>query len=146
MLVASVALVAGGCGGSGGGRSRADVVGRVEPRVVVPKGAPPRRLVVRDLIEGSGPEAQAGDELTVEYIGVFYNGKKFTNSWERAKPFKFRLGDESAFVDPSWEKGLVGMRLDGRRELIVPPAARGAPPGTPPEDTIVYVIDLVEVD
>lgn len=156
-VAACTALVAGGCGASGDSSSgsaestgspavaEAAALGRSEPKVEVPKGGPPKRLVVKDLIEGSGKPVERGDELTVEYVGIFYDGAEFTDSWERDKPFKFRLGDESAFVDPSWQPGLKGMRLGGRRELVVPPAARGAPPGTPASQTIVYVIDLVAV-
>jgi FKBP-type peptidyl-prolyl cis-trans isomerase len=151
-------LAVGGCGGGsdsssgpaestgGAAAAKAAALGISEPKVEVPKGAPPKRLVVKDLNEGSGKPVGAGDELTVEYVGIFFDGSKFTNSWERDKPFEFRLGDESAFVDPSWQEGLKGMRLGGRRELIVPPAARGAPPGTPASQTIVYVVDLVAVD
>jgi FKBP-type peptidyl-prolyl cis-trans isomerase len=116
---------------------------RTEPEVKLPQGPPPKHLVIDDLVRGSGPPAEPGAAMTIEYIGDFYDGKQFTNSWERAKPFVFHLGAGSSFADPSWERGLRGMRLGGRRELIVPPAARGAPPGTPPSQTIVYVVDLI---
>ena len=104
---------------------------------------------MRDLIQGNGTKAGLGDELTVEYIGVRYGGEPFTNSWERSKPFIFRLGAGSFMVNPGWEKGLPGMRVGGRRELIVPPKLLyqgGAPPGSKPADTLIYVIDLVAIN
>ena len=122
---------------------------RGEPEFRLPRGRPPHRLVVKDLIEGSGPVAGEGDELTVEYVGVRYSGAPFTNSWKRRKPFRLTLGANSYMVNPGWEKGLPGMRLGGRRELIVPPDLLfqgGAPPESTPADTLVYAIDLVAID
>ena len=146
-LLFCLALALAGCGGGGSPTSPSPQ--HSEPKVRVPSGPPPKTLVVKDLIEGSGEPAEPGDELTVEYVGIHYNGEPFTNSWERSKPFKFRLGSNSYFVNPGWEKGLKGMRVGGRRELIVPPAflyQGGALPGSKPEDTLVYVIDLVAVN
>lgn len=129
-------------------RSSEETTTRREPKLVPPAGPPSRNLVVRDLIEGRGPTAKRGDELTVEYIGIYYDGSHFTNSWKRDKPFEFTLGGNSSFVNPGWEKGVPGMRVGGRRELVIPPKLLyrgGAPPGTTPADTLVYVIDLVAV-
>lgn len=119
---------------------------RGAPKLKPPKGPPPRRLVVEDLIEGSGPVATPGKTLTVEYIGIHYDGSPFTNSWERRKPFRFELGGHGYMVNPGWEKGLREMRVGGRRKLVIPPALLyqgGAPAGTSPRDALVYVIDLV---
>ena len=127
-------------------QSARQAVRRGEPKLLPPKGPPPQDLVVKDLVEGSGPVAKKGDELTVEYVGVHYNGAPFTNSWERRKPFHLKLGANSPMVNPGWEKGIPGMRLGGRRELIVPPDLlfqSGAPPESRPADALVYVIDLV---
>jgi peptidylprolyl isomerase len=80
---------------------------------------------------------------------VHYDNSPFTNSWERRKPFRLVLGGNSYMVNPGWEKGLPGMRLGGRRELIIPPDllyAGGAPPGSKPADTLVYMIDLVALE
>lgn len=121
---------------------------RSEPKVSAPERPAPDRLVVRDLIDGSGPTVRRGDEITVEYVGIHYDGKHFTNSWKRAKPFEFRLGGDSAFVNPGWERGIPGMRVGGRRELIVPPALlyrSGPPPESKPTDALVYVIDLISI-
>ena len=118
------------------------------PSVEIPAGPPPKRLVVEDLREGKGRATQRGDELTVEYVGVHFDGSPFTNSWERSKPFRFVLGGNSPMINPGWHKGLVGMRVGGRRKLVVPPALQypgGAPPEADPDDTLVYVIDLISV-
>jgi len=120
-----------------------------EPQLKAPSGPPPKNLVVRDLIEGTGAKAEQGDQLTVEYIGIHYDGSPFTNSWERSKPFVFELGGGSPFVNPGWERGIPGMRVGGRRKLIIPPKLLqkgGAAPGSKPSDTLVYVVDLVAVE
>ena len=157
MLAATVclALLAAGCGGGSASSPVAAeptatvetaATSRSEPKVRQPRGAPPRKLVVKDLIEGSGSAAKPGDELAVKYIGVRYDGSPYTNSWERSKPLRFKLGGDSLTVNPGWEKGLKGMRVGGRRELIVPPELLyqgGAIRGSKPEDALLYVIDLV---
>ena len=117
-----------------------------EPALAPPSGPPPNHLVVENLVPGKGPKARPGDRLTVEYVGIHYDGSPFTDSWERAKPFSFRLGSQDIRVNPGWEKGLEGMRVGGRRELIVPPALLqrgGALPESRPRDALVYVVDLV---
>jgi peptidylprolyl isomerase len=120
---------------------------RPEPKVAPPKGAPPRKLVVKDLIAGSGAPAEDGDKLTVEFVGAHYDGSPFTSSWEQNRPFKFELGAPSAHLSPAWEMGVPGMKAGGRRELIVPPhllyEGGKAPPGTKPSETAIYVIDLI---
>jgi peptidylprolyl isomerase len=118
---------------------------KTKPQVKVPKGAPPQKLVTKDLEEGSGPAAKAGDEVTVQYVGVNYKtGKEFDASWDRGEPFPFSLG--SGTVIPGWEEGVEGMKVGGRRELIVPPALgygpAGSPPVIPPNETLVFVVDL----
>jgi peptidylprolyl isomerase len=122
--------------------------GKTKPQVKVPPGAPPKKLEVRDLEEGSGAEAKAGDEVTVQYVGVDYkNGKEFDASWDRHEPFTFQLG--AHMVIPGWDKGIEGMKVGGRRELIIPPGlaygSQGAPPAIGPNETLIFVIDLVGV-
>ena len=117
-----------------------------KPKVKVPSGKPPKHLVKRDLKVGTGPPAQAGQTVTVQYVGVNYkNGKQFDASWDRGQPFKFVLGAHQ--VIPGWDAGVVGMRPGGRRELIIPPAlgygAQGAPPVIKPNETLIFVIDLI---
>ncbi len=127
---------------------RPGVTGRGEPQLEVPGGSPPRRLQVRDLIAGEGAEAERGDVLTVEYVADRWDGTRFTNSWERAKPFSFELGARSVWINPGWQRGLEGMRVGGRRQLVIPPALQyegGAPPGASPDDTLVYIVDLISI-
>ena len=120
---------------------------KTKPKVTVPDGAPPSKLEVRDIEEGSGPEAVKGDEVTVQYVGVNYkNGKEFDSSWSRAEPFTFQLG--AGMVIPGWDRGVEGMKVGGRRELIIPPelayGPEGAPPAIGPNETLIFVIDLEE--
>jgi peptidylprolyl isomerase len=113
------------------------ILKRPQPKVAIPKGKPPTQLVVENLIEGNGEVAEDGDELSVVYVAVEYEtGELFENSW--GFPFGFELG--SGAVNDGWEIGLEGMRVGGRRELVVPPKL--APYA---EDALVYVVDLVEV-
>lgn len=121
---------------------------KAQPKVSVPKGAPPKKLVVNDLKEGSGPGAKAGDELEVQYVGVVYrSGKVFENQWGKPGPhFSFQLGSES--VIPGWEEGLEGIKLGGQRELIIPPEqAYGAQRtgSIPPYSTLIFVIEAVGI-
>lgn len=120
---------------------------RPKPKVTVPKGPAPKRLVTKDLIAGNGAAAKPGDQLAVNYVGVLYRGgKEFDSSYGRT-PFPFQLG--AGQVIPGWDKGLVGMRVGGRRELMIPPrdayGARGAPPDIPANATLVFVVDLVSI-
>ena len=118
-----------------------------KPKVGKGRGSPPKRLKVEDVIEGKGESARAGQQLTVNYVGVlFESGKEFDASWERKQPFPFKLG--AGAVIPGWEKGLEGMKVGGRRRLIVPPdqayGQQGSPPAIGPNETLVFVIDLLD--
>lgn len=122
---------------------------KTKPKVVPPKGAPPKKLVVNDLEEGSGPAAKAGDEVSVQYVGVNYkSGEEFDASWDRGEPFTFSLG--AGQVIPGWDQGVEGMKVGGRRELVIPPSlgygSAGAPPAIPPNETLVFVVDLEAVN
>jgi peptidylprolyl isomerase len=119
-----------------------------EPTIKVPKGAAPTTLVKLDLITGTGAAAAAGDTITVNYKGALYsNGKVFDASWLRKQTFSTPLGVGSVIA--GWDQGLVGMRVGGRRELIIPPAlaykAAGSPPTIPPNATLIFIIDLLAV-
>lgn len=154
IAVAGCLLVLGGCGGDD---DPAGTAAAAQPRTIdrgagppieIPAGAPPRRLVVEDLRKGEGRAARRGDQLEVEYVGVFWNGRPFTDSWERPQPFRFVLGERNVMITPAWHEGLRGMRVGGRRKLISPPAWQsegGPPPETGPDDTLVYVIDLIAI-
>lgn len=122
---------------------------KTKPEVEKPSGAPPKELVTNDLEEGTGPEAKAGDVVTVQYVGVNYKtGKEFDSSWSRSEPFSFTLG--AGEVIPGWDQGIEGMKVGGRRELIIPPelgyGTAGAPPAIPPNETLVFVVDLEAVE
>jgi peptidylprolyl isomerase len=122
---------------------------KTKPKVTVPKGAPPQELETKDLEEGSGAEAKSGDVVTVQYVGVNYeNGKEFDSSWSRSEPFPFPLGAGEVIL--GWDQGIVGMKVGGRRELIIPPelayGEEGRPPAIPPNETLVFVVDLLEVE
>jgi peptidylprolyl isomerase len=120
-----------------------------KPVVSVPAGPSPNKLVVKDLITGTGQAAKTGSKVTVNYVGVLYNGgKEFDSSWKTGQPFApFQLGQGS--VIPGWDQGLVGMKVGGRRELIIPPSLgygkTGSPPTIPPNATLVFVVDLLGV-
>ena len=122
---------------------------KTKPQVQAPSGAPPKQLVTNDLEEGTGPAAKAGDAVTVQYVGVNYKtGQEFDASWDRGEPFTFTLG--TGEVIPGWDQGIEGMKVGGRRELIIPPelgyGPTGAPPAIPPNETLIFVVDLEAVE
>lgn len=121
-----------------------------KPVVTVPKGPPPTKLVVNDLIKGTGAAAKAGSKITVNYVGVLYqNGKQFDASWDRQQTFTATLASGPSGVIPGWIQGIPGMRVGGRRELTIPPSLAygktGNSPSVPPNATLVFVIDLLAV-
>jgi peptidylprolyl isomerase len=117
-----------------------------QPKVTPPSGAPPTKLVTKDLVVGTGPEAKAGQNVTVNYVGVLYKGgKEFDASWKRSEPFSFELG--AGKVIKGWDQGVVGMKVGGRRELIIPSelayGAQGSPPNIPPNAALIFIVDLL---
>jgi peptidylprolyl isomerase len=146
-IAALVALAVAGCGGSSD-ETTTTAAEKTKPAVTVPQGAPPKKLVIKEIEAGGGEEAKSGSEVTVQYVGVDYkNGKEFDSSWSRNEPFTFTLGESQ--VIPGWEQGVEGMKVGGRRELIIPPelayGEAGSPPAIGPNETLVFVIDLLEV-
>jgi len=118
-----------------------------KPVVEVPKGPAPTQLVIKDLIVGSGAEAKNGTSVKVQYVGVhFADGKQFDASWDGAGPFDLSL---PGGVIKGWNQGIPGMKVGGRRMLIIPPdlgyGAQGYPPVIQPNETLVFVIDLLSV-
>jgi peptidylprolyl isomerase len=118
----------------------------VEPTITPPKGPAPKTLVTKEIITGTGAEAKAGESVTVNYVGALYsNGKVFNASWETKEPFTFSLGEGQ--VIPGWDKGVPGMRVGGRRELIIPSelayGTRGSPPKIPPNAPLIFIVDLL---
>ncbi len=118
-----------------------------KPTIPRQRGPAPAKLVVRDLVKGTGPAAKAGQMLTVQYVGVLYrNGVQFDASWDKGSPFTFALG--SGGVIPGWDQGLVGMHVGGRRQLIIPAAlayAATARPGIPANSPLIFDVDLLAV-
>jgi peptidylprolyl isomerase len=116
-----------------------------QPVVAVPKGPPPNHVVAKDLITGNGSPVTPAATVTVNYVGVLYkNGKQFDSSWSRGQPATFPL----AGLIRGWSEGMVGMRVGGRRELIIPPSlayGKAGRQGIPPNSTLVFVVDLLSV-
>lgn len=119
-----------------------------KPVVTVPKTPAPKQLVTKDLVTGTGQVAQAGQTVTVNYVGVLYKtGTEFDSSWKSNQPFTTALSTGS--VIPGWVQGIPGMKVGGRRELIIPAALAygkaGRPPTIPPNSALVFVVDLLSV-
>jgi peptidylprolyl isomerase len=162
-VLAGIALAAGlaGCGGSSAkGVAQAPSAGltapppppalpaalRQKPTVTVPTGPAPKHLVIKDLIKGTGAVATPASTVTVQYVGVLYKtGKQFDASWDdgSGQPVQFSL---ASGVIKGWTEGIPGMRVGGRRELIIPPSLaygkKGAGSKIPPNSTLIFVIDL----
>ncbi len=104
-------------------------------------------LDVETLAEGDGEMAVPGRKVSVHYIGWLTNGTKFDSSHDRARPFEFALG--AGQVIAGWDEGVEGMRVGGKRKLTIPPrlgyGRRGAPPSIPPNATLVFEVELLEV-
>ena len=119
-----------------------------KPEIPKPGGSPPTKLEANDIVEGKGTAAKEGDKVSVQYVGVaFSTGEEFDASWERGEPFPFTLG--AGEVIPGWDEGVVGMKEGGRRQLVIPAelayGAQGSPPAIGPNETLVFVIDMVKV-
>lgn len=116
-----------------------------QPTIAKPTGNPPAELVVKDVVQGDGAVACAGGTLTVNYEGVDWEtGTVFDSSWERGDPDTFALDG----LIEGWQVGLPGMRVGGRRELVIPPEQAYGPAGAGHElsgKTLVFVVDLVAV-
>lgn len=119
-----------------------------KPNVDIPAGAPPTELAREDLVVGTGAEATPGKTVEVHYVGVAWSTKKqFDASWDRNETFDFPLG--KGRVIRGWDEGVAGMRVGGRRRLTIPPAmgygARGAGGAIGPNETLVFIVDLLAV-
>jgi peptidylprolyl isomerase len=154
--LACAALAVAGCGGSDSSDEAsatdtpapAATPAATKPDVTVPKGKLPKKLVKKDLKVGDGAAAQPGQTVSVQYVGVSaVNGRQFDASWDRGQPFQFQLGAHQ--VIQGWDDGVAGMKVGGRRELVIPPklayGPQGSPPTIGPNETLVFVIDLLGV-
>ena len=116
------------------------------PEIDFPDFPAPDDLVVEEVTVGDGAEARAGDTAVVHYVGVAYStGEEFDASWNRGAPFAFPLGGGKVIA--GWDRGVQGMRVGGRRRLIIPPALgygdRGAGQVIAPGETLIFVVDLL---
>ncbi|MFG2840776.1 FKBP-type peptidyl-prolyl cis-trans isomerase [Streptomyces zaomyceticus] len=119
-----------------------------KPEIDLPERDAPTELTVRDLVVGDGAEAKPGRVVQVHYVGVtFESGKEFDASWDRGQPFKFAVG--GGRVIKGWDRGIRGMKVGGRREIIVPPrlgyGKESPSPLIPAGSTLVFVVDLLTV-
>jgi FKBP-type peptidyl-prolyl cis-trans isomerase FkpA len=107
----------------------------------------PSGLRYQDVVQGQGAEATAGKSVSVQYTGWLPNGEKFDSSRDRNEPFGFTLG--AGQVIAGWDEGVAGMKVGGRRKLVIPPdlgyGTAGAPPDIPPGATLVFDVELMEV-
>ena len=104
-------------------------------------------MQIDTLKEGNGNTAKSGDKVSVHYVGTLTDGKKFDSSRDRGKGFSFTLGEGR--VIKGWEIGVAGMKIGEKRKLTIPPdlayGARGFPPVIPPNSTLVFEVELLEV-
>jgi peptidylprolyl isomerase len=119
-----------------------------KPEIDFPDGPPPTDLEITDLTEGSGAEAAAGSTVSVHYVGVAHStGEEFDASYNRGAPLDFRLGVGQ--VISGWDQGVEGMKVGGRRKLVIPPhlgyGDRGAGGVIKPGETLIFVVDLLAV-
>ena len=146
LVVASAVLALGPACGKSGSTAKDDP-GKfgTKPKVSVPSKAP-TALEKTDLIVGTGAEAVAGKKISVQYVGVSQKTKKqFDASWDRGETFSFRLG--AGQVIGGWDQGVAGMKVGGRRRIVIPPelgyGSRGAGGVIKPHETLVFVVDLI---
>jgi peptidylprolyl isomerase len=162
-----LAVFAAACGGGGDDEKTAApaatptaVAGKVDvaavsknlkkkPAIAQPSGDPPSALQETDVVKGKGKAAKAGDMVAVQYVGVSWStGMQFDASWDRgAKPFSFPLG--GGRVIAGWDQGVAGMKVGGRRVLVIPPdlayGDQSPSPDIAPGETLVFVVDLTKI-
>jgi FKBP-type peptidyl-prolyl cis-trans isomerase FkpA len=119
------------------------------PAQGTPLPAGPKTLEIHDVVVGSGREAKSGDTVRVQYTGTLMNGSKFDSSYDHGgEPFKFTLGKGE--VIQGWDRGVVGMKVGGKRTLRIPAdlgyGKTGSPPSIPPDAGLVFDIELIGID
>jgi peptidylprolyl isomerase len=116
-----------------------------KPVVTLPSGPRPTALRTNDVVTGSGQIAVDGATVKVHYLGLFYqDGEEFDSSWSRGTPAEFSL----ARVIPGFAQGIEGMKVGGRREIVIPAAlgyADAPPPGFPKDADLIFVVDLLDI-
>lgn len=116
-----------------------------KPEIDFPGGEPPAELEITDILVGEGEEARAGHTVKADYVGVsFSTGEEFDASWNRGAPLEFPLG--AGRVIQGWDQGIQGMRVGGRRKLVIPPhlayGDHSPSPAIKPGETLIFVVDL----
>ncbi|MFI0367969.1 FKBP-type peptidyl-prolyl cis-trans isomerase [Actinomadura sp. 1N219] len=119
------------------------------PEIDFPEGQPPTYLDITDITEGDGPEAVKGSNVSMHYVGVSWStGEEFDASWNRGGTFDFPLG--AGRVIKGWDMGVAGMKVGGRRKLVIPPhlayGDRSPSPAIKPGETLIFVVDLLAVN
>jgi peptidylprolyl isomerase len=119
-----------------------------KPEVDFPEGPAPTDLEIVDMTVGDGAEAVPGRRVSVHYVGVAYStGEEFDASWNRGTPFSFDLGGGQVIA--GWDRGVAGMKVGGRRKLVIPPQLgygdRGAGGAIKPGETLIFIVDLLGV-
>ena len=119
-----------------------------KPEIEFPGAEAPADLVITDVTEGDGAEATSGSTVSVHYVGVAHStGEEFDASYNRGTPLQFRIGVGQ--VIQGWDEGVEGMKVGGRRQLVIPPhlgyGDRGAGGVIKPGETLIFVVDLLEV-
>jgi len=119
-----------------------------KPSIAKPEGDPPTTLIKKDLVVGKGPAIKKGQMATMQYVGVSWStGQEFDASWNRGQPFQFPLGQGQVIA--GWDDGIPGMKVGGRRELVIPPdqgyGAQGAGGAIGPNETLIFVVDLKRI-
>lgn len=149
VLVAVAAMLLAACGSDDEPAEPEPTAELSRPEVTIPDEDPPTELVITDIEEGTGAEATAGSLVEVHYVGVAWStGEVFDASWDRGQTFSFELG--AGQVIAGWDQGVEGMKVDGRRRLEIPPdlgyGEQGAGDAIGPNETLVFVVDLVAVE
>ncbi|MGI8700215.1 MAG: FKBP-type peptidyl-prolyl cis-trans isomerase [Nocardioidaceae bacterium] len=119
-----------------------------KPEIDFPDSPPPSDLVLTDIVVGEGEEAATGRTVLAHYVGVAHSsGEEFDASYNRGEPLSFRLGVGQVIA--GWDEGIAGMKVGGRRQLVIPPhlgyGDRGAGSAIAPGETLIFVVDLVDV-
>ncbi len=153
-VVLFILCIGGLCGMILGVSARASA-GEPEITATPPPDEPPEpppvtegKLVIEDLVVGTGAEAKSGDKVKTHYVGTFLDGSEFDSSKKRDRTFDFDLG--KGRVIKGWDEGLVGMKVGGKRKLVIPPhlayGSRGVPSTIPPNSTLVFEVELIAVE
>jgi peptidylprolyl isomerase len=149
VLLAAIVVVVLVAGGGSDDESGGPVSDDLSTRPVIEASdETPTELEIEDIVEGDGPAAKEGDTLEMQYVGaVTESGEEFDASWDRGEPFEFELG--SGNVIEGWDEGIKGMKVGGRRQLVIPPdlayGETGSPPAIPPNATLTFVVDLTGI-